>query len=113
MKGIWLHVWIILVVIVSNLSLFSFCLANFNLQLMRKNAAFFCLNIFILQFMRKRKLITIASVASDEAKHSNRSCYANLQLSPIVLGAIHTKIDLRRIDLRSISVRFVKVFTLI
>ena len=29
------------------------------------------------------------------------------------LGAIHTKIDLSWIDLRSISVRFEKVFTLI
>ena len=31
----------------------------------------------------------------------------------IIQGAIHTKIDLSWIDLRSISVRFEKVFTLI
>ena len=31
----------------------------------------------------------------------------------IILGAVHTKIDLSWIDLRSISVRFEKVFTLI
>ena len=31
----------------------------------------------------------------------------------IQLGAVHTKIDLSWIDLRSISVRFEKVFTLI
>ena len=31
----------------------------------------------------------------------------------LTIGAIHTKIDLSCIDLRSISVRFEKVFTLI
>ena len=49
---------------------------------MRKNIDVFGLNIFNLQFMR----ITIASVVSDEAKDSNRSCHPNLQLSTIVLG---------------------------
>ena len=37
-----------------------------------------------------------------------------MKITPkIVKGAIHTKIDLSWIDLRSISVRFEKVFTLI
>ena len=39
--------------------------------------------------------------------------HATYNKANTLLGAIHTKIDLSWIDLRSISVRFEKVFTLI